>query len=82
VKLLGGTGRIHDWAVSRRVVEAVREPVFLAGGLNPGNVGDAIRSVRPFGVDVCSGLRTAGRLDDAKLTDFMAAVAAADESGD
>lgn len=80
VKLLGGTGRVHDWAVSRRVVEAVRVPVFLAGGLNPENVGDAIRSVRPFGVDVCSGLRTAGRLDEAKLAAFTAAVATADES--
>jgi phosphoribosylanthranilate isomerase len=82
VKLLGGTGRVHDWAVSRRVVEAVRVPVFLAGGLNPGNVGEAIRSVRPFGVDVCSGLRTGGRLDDAELAAFMAAVVVVDGSGD
>ena len=82
VKLLGGTGRVHDWSGSRRVVEAMRVPVFLAGGLNPVNVGDAIRSVRPFGVDVCSGLRTAGRLDEAKLAAFMAAVASADESRD
>ena len=58
----------------------MRVPVFLAGGLNPANVGDAIRSVRPFGVDVCSGLRTAGRLDESKLAAFMAAVASADES--
>jgi phosphoribosylanthranilate isomerase len=82
VKLLGGTGRVHDWSVSRRVVEAVRVPVFLAGGLNAGNVGEAIRLVRPFGVDVCSGLRTGSRLDDAKLTALMAAVVAADGSGD
>jgi len=81
VKLLGGTGRVHDWAVSRRVVEAVRVPVFLAGGLNAGNVGDAVRAVRPFGVDACSGLRTAGRLDEAKLAAFVAAVAAADGRG-
>ncbi|WP_439629106.1 phosphoribosylanthranilate isomerase [Gemmata sp.] len=78
VKLLGGTGRTHDWAVSRRVVEAVPVPVFLAGGLNPANVGEAIRAVRPFGVDVCSGLRTGGRLDAEKLAAFVAAVAAAD----
>jgi phosphoribosylanthranilate isomerase len=82
VKLLGGTGRIHDWAVSRRIVGYVRVPVFLAGGLNPGNVGEAIRSVRPYGVDMCSGLRTGGRLDEAKLAAFVAAVAAADGSGD
>jgi phosphoribosylanthranilate isomerase len=82
VKLLGGTGRVHDWAVSRRVVEAVRVPVFLAGGLNLGNVGDAIRAVRPFGVDVCSGLRTTGRLDESKLAAFMAAVASADGAKD
>lgn len=79
VKLLGGTGRVHDWAVSQRIVEAVRVPVFLAGGLNSTNVRDAIRSVRPFGVDVCSGLRTDGRLDESRVAAFMAAVAAADE---
>ena len=78
VKLLGGTGRTHDWTVSRKIVEAVPVPVFLAGGLNPGNVSDAIRAVRPFGVDVCSGLRTDGHLDAVKLAAFVAAVAAAD----
>ena len=75
--LLGGVGRAHDWALSRRIVEAVRAPVFLAGGLNPGNVRDAISRVRPFGVDLCSGLRTEGALDAAKVGAFMAAVARA-----
>ncbi|MBM3537459.1 MAG: phosphoribosylanthranilate isomerase [Alphaproteobacteria bacterium] len=74
VKELGGTGRVHDWRLSRRIVESVSIPVFLAGGLNPGNVRDAIAAVRPFGIDVCSGLRSDGRLDEAKLAPFAAAV--------
>ena len=74
---LGGTGRAHDWAVSRRLVEAVDVPVFLAGGLGPHNVAAAIAQVRPFGVDICSGVRTADRLDPAKLFAFMAAVESA-----
>ena len=81
VKELGGTGRVHDWALSRRVREladAAGVPVFLAGGLRADNVGEAVRTVRPFGVDVCSGVRTGGRLDAAKLAAFTAALAAAD----
>ena len=73
-KELGGTGRAHDWAVSRRIRDAVQVPVYLAGGLNPLNVGKAIGQVQPFGVDVCSGLRTDGRLDAEKLEQFMRAV--------
>lgn len=76
VKELGGTGRVHDWAVSRRIREASPVPVFLAGGLKPDNVADAIRSVRPFGVDLCSGVRTNGKLDEQKLAAFFAAVRA------
>ncbi|MFL5593650.1 MAG: phosphoribosylanthranilate isomerase [Gemmatimonadaceae bacterium] len=74
VKELGGTGRAHDWAVSRKIREAVDIPVFLAGGLNSGNVASAIAQVTPYGVDACSGLRTNGNLDEAKLGDFMRAV--------
>jgi phosphoribosylanthranilate isomerase len=74
IKELGGTGRAHDWAVSRKIRDAVQVPVYLAGGLNPGNVGQAIAQVQPFGVDVCSGLRTEGRLDPTKLEQFMLAV--------
>ena len=81
VKQLGGTGRRHDWAISRRIVEEVQErrgvPVFLAGGLNAANVAEAIHTVRPFGVDVCSGVRTEGGLDESKLRPFMHAVLAA-----
>ena len=73
-KELGGTGRAHDWAVSRKIRDAVHVPVYLAGGLNPENVGKAIAQVQPFGVDVCSGLRTDGRLDSARLEQFMRAV--------
>jgi phosphoribosylanthranilate isomerase len=76
-KELGGTGRAHDWAVSRKIRDAVQVPVYLAGGLNPENVGKAIAQVQPFGVDVCSGLRTDGRLDPTKLERFMRAVNAA-----
>ena len=74
VKELGGTGRTHDWRVSRRVVEASPVPVFLAGGLRAENVAEAVAAVRPFGLDVCSGVRTGGRLDAEKLERFFAQV--------
>ncbi len=74
VKELGGTGRTHDWSLSRRIVEEAGVPVYLAGGLRPDNAAAAIAAVRPFGLDLCSGVRTAGALDEAKLTAFMRAV--------
>ena len=74
VKELGGTGRTHDWRISRKIVESVRVPVYLAGGLTPENVQAAIREVRPFGLDVCSGLRTEGNLDDEKVRQFFASI--------
>ena len=74
---LGGTGRTHDWSVSRAFVEASPLPVFLAGGLTPENVQQAVRTVRPFGLDLCSGVRTRGRLDPVKLNAFMQAAGAA-----
>jgi phosphoribosylanthranilate isomerase len=74
VKELGGTGRRHDWAVSRRIRERIEVPLFLAGGLRAENVREAIETVGPWGVDVCSGVRTEGRLDPEKLAAFMAAV--------
>jgi phosphoribosylanthranilate isomerase len=73
---LGGTGRVHDWRVSAEFVRRSRVPVFLAGGLRPDNVAEAIGTVRPFGVDLCSGVRTQNRLDGAKLDAFMAALGA------
>ena len=74
VKELGGTGRTHDWRVSRSIVEASPVPVFLAGGLKPENVAEAVEAVRPFGLDVCSGVRTDGRLDAEKLRRFFARI--------
>ena len=74
VKQLGGTGNVHDWNLSREIVRQVNVPVFLAGGLTPFNVAHAIKAVRPFGVDVCSGVRTNGKLDVSKLKAFIQAV--------
>lgn len=76
VRLLGGTGKIHDWSISRAIAAASPVPVFLAGGLTPANVGAAVAAVRPFAVDLCTGLRTEGKLDQVKLATFMATVAA------
>jgi phosphoribosylanthranilate isomerase len=77
VRELGGTGRTHDWEHSRRIRDAAAVPVFLAGGLRPDNAAAAIAAVLPWGLDVCSGVRTEGALDAARLADFMRAVAAA-----
>ena len=74
VKELGGTGRTHDWNLSRQIVATVSTPVYLAGGLRSDNVTSAIEAVRPFGIDVCSGVRTNGALDEAKLSAFFASV--------
>jgi phosphoribosylanthranilate isomerase len=71
IKELGGTGRVHDWKLSRLVRDNSKCPVFLAGGLNPENVQQAIKEVEPFGIDDCSGVRTEGRLDRQKLKDFF-----------
>jgi phosphoribosylanthranilate isomerase len=80
IKVLGGTGRTHDWTLSRKIRERVNVPLFLAGGLNVENVARAIEEVRPFGVDVCSGLRTNGKLDQRKLGEFMHEVRRASQS--
>jgi phosphoribosylanthranilate isomerase len=77
VKELGGTGRTHDWRISRKIIESVRVPVYLAGGLNPDNVADAIQAAHPFGLDICSGLRTNGQLDEQKVQRCFANIAAA-----
>jgi len=71
VKVLGGTGRVHDWSVSREIVRQSGKPVFLAGGLHAGNVRQAIETVQPYAVDVCSGVRTNGSLDEEKLRRFV-----------
>jgi phosphoribosylanthranilate isomerase len=74
VKELGGTGRKHDWQLSRRIVETCGKPVFLAGGLNSENVREAVDTVQPFGLDVCSGVRTDGRLDLRKLEAYFTVI--------
>ena len=74
VKELGGTGRTHNWALSRRIVEESGKPVFLAGGLRADNIAAAWAAVRPWGFDLCSGVRTNDNLDEVKLAAFFAAV--------
>ena len=76
VKELGGTGRRHDWTISRRIRDAVQVPGYLGGGLRADNVAEAMATVAPFALDVCSGVRTAGRLDEDKLAAFMGAARA------
>ena len=73
VKELGGTGRVHDWTISRAIRERCGKPMYLAGGLNANNVRDAITQVQPFGVDICSGVRSDGKLDEIKFRAFIAA---------
>jgi phosphoribosylanthranilate isomerase len=77
IKELGGTGRVHDWQISRAIREAVEVPVFLAGGLNADNIAQAMNIVGPFALDVCSGVRTNGALDEGKLARFFASLHAA-----
>lgn len=74
IKKLGGTGRTHNWQLSRKIVEQTRVPVFLAGGIHAGNVQQAISEVGPFGIDLCSSVRTDGKLDPVKLESFFAAL--------
>ena len=74
VKELGGTGRTHNWDLSREIRNSISIPLFLAGGLNKDNVRQAIQAVQPFGLDLCSSVRTDGKLDQQKLKDFFNAV--------
>jgi phosphoribosylanthranilate isomerase len=71
VKELGGTGRTHNWELSRQIRESIPIPLFLAGGLNKDNVKQAIETVQPFGIDLCSSVRTKGQLDKTKLEEFF-----------
>jgi phosphoribosylanthranilate isomerase len=76
-RTLGGTGQVHDWSISRRIAASAKKPVFLAGGLNSANAARALAEVRPFGLDLCSGLRDAERdyaLNPEKLAAFRAAL--------
>lgn len=76
IKELGGTGRVHNWAISNEIVKSVSVPVYLAGGVSVGNVREAIRAVNPYGLDLCSSIRTNDRLDPVKLKEFMDVAAA------
>jgi phosphoribosylanthranilate isomerase len=71
IKELGGTGRVHNWRLSRQIRDSSKCPVILAGGLKPENVRQAIEEVKPFAIDVCSGVRTNGMLDRKKLSEFI-----------
>ena len=70
--LSGGTGKTHDWDISRKIVESIRKPVILAGGLNPGNLEEAIEKVRPYAVDTSSGVESRpGKKDKRKVEQFI-----------
>lgn len=74
VKELGGTGRTHNWQLSKEIRESISIPLFLAGGLHKDNVREAIETVQPFGLDLCSSVRTNGKLDEIKLKAFFEAI--------
>ncbi|MGD1713330.1 phosphoribosylanthranilate isomerase [Dapis sp. BLCC M172] len=74
IKQLGGTGKVHNWDISKKIRELVDVPVYLAGGLNSENVAAAIQQVSPFGLDVCTGVRTNYKLDETKLSKFLSQV--------
>jgi phosphoribosylanthranilate isomerase len=74
VKELGGTGRTHNWQLSKEIRNSISIPLFLAGGLNKNNVRQAIEIVQPFGLDLCSSVRTNGKLDPQKLKEFFEAI--------
>ena len=74
IKELGGTGRTHNWDLSRKIRDQIDIPVFLAGGINSNNVKQAVEHVKPFGVDLCSGVRSNGKLDENKLSMFFKAI--------
>jgi len=75
----GGSGQTFDWEVAARM--AARLPIFLAGGLTPDNVAEAVARVRPWAVDVAGGTETGGRKDSDKVRAFVQAVRAADAAG-
>jgi phosphoribosylanthranilate isomerase len=69
---LGGTGKVHDWSVSKKIVNNSKIPIFLAGGLNKDNVKEAIKLVNPFAIDAESSLRNSeGFRDFKKIKKFI-----------
>ena len=73
-KVLGGTGKTHNWDLSKKIREEISLPVFLAGGINKDNIKKAIEYVQPYGIDLCSSVRTSGQLDESKLEDLFNAL--------
>ncbi|MEY4052803.1 MAG: hypothetical protein RIR64_1788 [Bacteroidota bacterium] len=74
-KILGGTGKTHNWDLSKKIRESIKIPTYLAGGINKDNVKQAIDYVQPYGIDLCSSVRTNGQLDEQKLEAFFKAFA-------
>ena len=66
-KVLGGTGKTHNWDLSKKIREEISLPIFLAGGINKDNIKKAIEHVQPYGIDLCSSVRTNSQLDESKL---------------
>ena len=73
-KVLGGTGKTHNWDLSKKIREEISLPVFLAGGINKDNIKKAIEHVQPYGIDLCSSVRTNGQLDESKLEELFKAI--------
>jgi phosphoribosylanthranilate isomerase len=78
-KELGGTGRRHNWSLSRKIREQIAIPLFLAGGVTPENVRQAVHEVAPFGLDICTGVRSDGTLDAQKLHALFANLKSMDD---
>ncbi|MFA9205178.1 MAG: phosphoribosylanthranilate isomerase [Burkholderiaceae bacterium] len=73
-KVLGGTGKTHNWDLSKKIRENISIPTYLAGGINKGNIRKAIDHMQPFGIDLCSSVRTNGQLDESKLEELFKAL--------
>jgi len=73
-KVLGGTGKTHNWDISKKIRKNISIPTYLAGGINKDNVRKAIEHVEPFGIDLCSSVRTNGQLDERKLEELFKAL--------
>jgi phosphoribosylanthranilate isomerase len=74
IKELGGTGRTHNWDLSKKIRENISIPTYLAGGINKDNIRMAIDHVQPYGIDLCSSVRTNGQLDERKLEELFKAL--------
>jgi phosphoribosylanthranilate isomerase len=73
-KVLGGTGKTHNWDLSKKIRENISIPTYLAGGINKDNIRMAIDHVQPYGIDLCSSVRTNGQLDERKLEELFKAL--------